>query len=110
MATQDYISNDFYGIPSSFNILADAARKADPEEFKRSARILDMAPSLILRGLSYSSYALSLIPNDDVDPKRMSLAITAISEITELMACLIDHQNNAEIETLIEKQHQKGAH
>lgn len=110
MATENYISNDFHGIPASFNILADAAKKTNPEAFKRSAGILDMTPSLILRGLAYSSFALSLIPDDDVDPRQMSIARTAIAEITELMACLIDHQNAAEIETLCEKQRQESAH
>lgn len=110
MATENYISNDFYGIPASFNILANAARKNNPESFKQSAGILDMTPSLILRGLAYSSFALSLIPDDDVDPRQMNIARTAIAELTELMACLIDHQNAAAIDKICEKERQAEAH
>ncbi|MHB1333199.1 MAG: hypothetical protein ACYCY1_11430 [Sulfuriferula sp.] len=101
MADTDSNITDFHPVPASFSILADVVRKADPEAFQRSANMLDMAPSSILRGLAYASYCLSIIPDDEQDPRQMGIARRAIGEMTELMAVLIEHQSAADTERLL---------
>lgn len=101
MANTDYISTDFHAIPAAFSILANAARKANPDVFQQSADMLDMAPSQILRGLSYASYCLVAIPDGEENPEQMKLARRSIGEIMELMAVLIEHQNDAGVDALV---------
>ncbi len=95
------LHDDFYPIPMAFSVLAKAARTANPEAFQQSAHVLDTAPSYILRGLSYASYLLSNVPEGEAAPQQHSHATRAIAEVTELMACLIEHQQDAEIDKML---------
>lgn len=96
MATVDYIVNEFHAIPAAFSVLASVMRQSNPAVFRESAAMLDMAPCQILRGLAYISYCLSTIQTDDHDPIQLARANMTIGEMTELMARLIEHQNEAD--------------
>lgn len=108
MDNSSYMPDDWHSIPAAFSVLARATRRTNPEAFKQSARMLDANPIYVLKGLSYATCLLSSIP-DNEDHKMMKQALMSIAEMTELMARLLEHKEEADIDEIIANQAQVAA-
>lgn len=92
--TENITSREFFAYPSIYAELAACAQKHAPEMFIRTGQMLDMCPTLTLRGLSYAGWMLSQIDEGERNP-QWTLAQQAIAELTSFVAALLEHQNEA---------------
>ncbi|MGE5470294.1 MAG: hypothetical protein ACM3X0_05795 [Bacteroidota bacterium] len=86
--------HNHFPIAAAIAQLGKIAKHNDKDGMIRAAGYLDMAPALLLRGVSFLSECLEAY--DEPPPMQAKLARTAIQEITALCAALMDIDCDAE--------------
>lgn len=85
MAENDH---DHFALSATFAVLMESALKHDKQAIKLASGLIDMTPTVLLRGLAYMA---SLVDCADDDlPRQHQLAKSTISELTALVAVLIE--------------------
>lgn len=86
---------EFFTYCSVFSELAESVKKHDPQLFVRCANMIDMSHATTLRGLSYLGFVLAQYDEENTMQRRM--ATDALAELSALMACMIEFQNEGEL-------------
>lgn len=86
---------EFFTYCSVFSELAESVKKHDPQLFVSCASMIDMSHATTLRGLSYLGFVLAQYSEDDTMQRRM--ASDALAELSALMACMMEFQNEGEL-------------
>ena len=80
--------HNHFPIAAAIGVLADVVDKLDAKAMMQASGYLDMAPTILLRGVSFLSECLEAY--EDPPPMQAMLARSAIQEITALCAVLIE--------------------
>lgn len=80
--------HNHFPIAAAIGVLADVVDKHDAKTMIQASGYLDMAPTILLRGISFLSECLEAYK--DPPPMQAKLARSAIQEITALCAVLIE--------------------
>ena len=80
--------HNHFQIAAAVACLGEIAKKHDREGLIHASGYIDMAPTILLRGVSFLSECLEAC--DDAPPMQARLARSAIQEITALCAVLLD--------------------
>jgi hypothetical protein len=84
---------DHFPIAAAVARLSEIAKEHDREGLIQASGFIDMAPTILLRGVSFLSECLEAY--DDAPPMQAKLARSAIQEITALCAVLFEMDNDA---------------
>lgn len=105
MATTDSTNDlDYFPLAFAYDRLATAAKEHSPGDFCGAADSIDMVHVSMLRGLSYINYLLSHADDDTGDDIQRKMAQDVVSEVTALIARIVEHKNEAAIIRMIDAQ------
>lgn len=85
--------------------LVEIANAHDKKEFVSATHLIDMSPTMILRGISFLSECLEVY--DDAPPMQARIARSTIQEVTALCAVLLDAQVMADSYKMAERESQQ---
>lgn len=95
--TKNFSEREYFTYPAIVGLLAESAKKHDPELYAQCASAIDMSETCTLRGLGYLG---QLLANDkNASEMQRSLAGGTIAEITALMAVMIEMKEEARFPT-----------
>ena len=95
--------HNHFPIAAAVACLGEIAKEHDHEGLIRASGYIDMAPTILLRGVSFLSECLETY--NDAPPMQARLARSAIQEITALCAVLLEIDCDASAHRmLMEKQ------
>lgn len=98
--------HNHFSLAAAVACLGEIAKKHDREGLEQASGYIDMAPTILLRGVSFLSECLEAY--DDAPPMQARLARSAIQEITSLCAVLLEIDCDASAYRMLREQ-QGGA-
>lgn len=104
MSTETETELDHFPIASGVACLAKIANEHNREGLIQASGLVDMSPSILLRGISFLSECLEAY--EDAPLTQAKLARIAIQEMTALCAVLLEINNDASTYQILLEQQQ----